>query len=195
MDVHFGTRKSTLGIAADVLALDPTASLSAIAEAAGIGRTTLHKRYPKRQDLLLAVARDSIEQIWQALDETGATADGPVTAETLREFVEASVQLGSRIAFLFRQPTLDPVKEVEVAIERLEEAAEEFIGRAQRDGLLRADLPAWWVAGALNSVAYAAWEGVVRGKLAPRDAPKLALDTALTGLHKLPSDDKQGAQP
>ncbi|WP_113697590.1 TetR/AcrR family transcriptional regulator [Amycolatopsis albispora] len=182
MDVQFGTRKSTLGIAADLLALDPTASLSAIAEAAGIGRTTLHKRYPKRQDLLLAVARDSIEQIELAMEETGVTADGPVTDETLRKFVEASVGLSSRIAFLFRQPTLDPVKEIEVAIERLELAVDEFIARAQRDGLLRADLPAWWVSATLNSVAYAAWESVVRGKLAPLDAPKIALETARTGL-------------
>lgn len=182
MDVHHGGKRSTLAVAADVLALDPTASLAVIAEAAGIGRTTLHKRFPKRQDMLLAVAYDSIELMEQALIDAGMTDDETDAVEALGRFIEACVALGSRIAFLFRQPSLDPVKDIQLASDRIDATTNAFIVRAQREGLLRADQPAWWINSTLYAICYGAWENVALGRLAPLDAPKLALETALTGL-------------
>ena len=44
-----------LDVAAAVLVSDPAASLAEVAEAAGIGRTTLHKHYATRDDLVRAV--------------------------------------------------------------------------------------------------------------------------------------------
>ena len=44
-----------LDIAAEMLVDDPAASLAEVAKAAGIGRTTLHKHYATRDDLLHAV--------------------------------------------------------------------------------------------------------------------------------------------
>src|ERR1700689_5886322 len=45
-------RRSLLDVAAEVLVADPSASLTQVAEAAGIGRTTLHKQDATREDLL-----------------------------------------------------------------------------------------------------------------------------------------------
>ena len=59
-----GTRPSLLDVAAEVLVADPAASLAQVAHAAGIGRTTLHKHYATRDDLLLAVGHRAID-LWE----------------------------------------------------------------------------------------------------------------------------------
>src|ERR1700722_9666399 len=59
-----GTRPPLLDVAAEVLVADPAASLAEVAEAAGIGRTTLHKHYATRDDLLRAVGHRAID-LWE----------------------------------------------------------------------------------------------------------------------------------
>jgi len=63
-----------LDTAAAVLAKDPAASLGQVAAAAGIGRTTLHKQFPTRLDLLVAVASRGLDIIESV---TAAAHDDP----------------------------------------------------------------------------------------------------------------------
>ncbi|WP_020672074.1 TetR/AcrR family transcriptional regulator [Amycolatopsis nigrescens] len=175
-------RPSTLEIAADVLVADATASLAEVAKAAGIGRTTLHKHYPTRQALLVAVAHDSLRLLENAIEDARLDDQGESAAEALRRMIELLVPLGSRIAFLLRQPSLDAEVAITERFERVEEPVNAFVERAQQELVLRPELPVWWVANSLYSFVYTAWEGITLGKLAPLDAPGLALDTALAGL-------------
>ncbi|WP_158889148.1 TetR/AcrR family transcriptional regulator [Amycolatopsis anabasis] len=175
-------RPSTLDIAAEVLVANPTASLAQVAEAAGIGRTTLHKHYPTRQDLLVAVAHDSLDRVENAIAEAKLDTPGESTVDGLRRLVEALVPLGPRLAFLFRQPSLDDEPEIAARAERLDEPVAAFALRAQQEQVLRAGVSAWWITSTLYALVYAAWEGVALGKLAPADAPRIALDTTLAGL-------------
>ncbi|WP_240687312.1 TetR/AcrR family transcriptional regulator [Amycolatopsis suaedae] len=162
--------------------MDPTASLSTIAEAAGIGRTTLHKRYPTRHDLLFAVAKDSLEQLSAATEQSGISDPDVPIPDALRRMVELSVPLGSRVSFLLRQPSLDSEEELMLTLQEMDRPVEAFVRRAQDAGVLRPDVPAWWVISTLYSILYTTWEGVAMGRLAPLDAPRLALDTILNGL-------------
>jgi AcrR family transcriptional regulator len=57
------TRPSLLQIATEVLVADPAASLGDVARAAGIGRTSLHKLYPTRHALLVALAEDGLDML------------------------------------------------------------------------------------------------------------------------------------
>src|SRR5882757_7004179 len=64
-------------IAIDQLSRDPSAGLDDIARAAGIGRTTLHRRYRTRDELMTALrarARQDLRKIIRdsRLDEGGA---------------------------------------------------------------------------------------------------------------------------
>ena len=59
-----------LDVAAAVLVADPAASLAEVAEAAGIGRTTLHKHYATRDDLVRAVGHRAID-LWEQADRHG----------------------------------------------------------------------------------------------------------------------------
>src|SRR5262249_62035047 len=75
-------RPSLLDVAAEVLVADPAASLAEVAAAAGIGRTTLHKQYATRDDLLCAVGHRGIDLWEQAISPGNGTddADGGVRA-------------------------------------------------------------------------------------------------------------------
>ena len=50
-----------LAAATEVLVAEPGASLSKVALAAGVSRTTLHARFPTRNDLLREVARRAMD--------------------------------------------------------------------------------------------------------------------------------------
>jgi AcrR family transcriptional regulator len=189
MDVH--TRRvaqpGLLQVAAEVLVVDPRASLAEVAAAAGVGRTTLHKRYPTRDALLLAVAHDSVDRFAEALADSGIALLAPhATAadatDALRRLVAALVPLGARLEFLLRQPSLDDDPALAARIEGLDAPIEEFVLRAQRAGAVRNDAPVWWVVSTLYALTYSAWDGVAGGRLAALDAPDLAFRTVLAGI-------------
>jgi AcrR family transcriptional regulator len=192
MDVHKRkvARPGLLQVAAEVLVADPRASLGEVAAAAGVGRTTLHKRYPTRDALLLAVAHDSVDRFADAVADSGIALLAPhaTAAEAtaaLHRLVEALVPLGARLEFLLRQPSLDDPALV-ARLEQLDAPIEECIRRAQRAGAVRREMPVWWVASTLYALVYSAWDGVARGRLAVRDAPDLAFGTLLAGIGESP---------
>lgn len=178
-------RGDVLEIAAEVLVARPTASLAEIARAAGIGRTTLHKQYATRDDLLVAVAHRSLDLLHEAVAAAALppdASDPDAVAETLRQLVASFVPLGPELVFLLRQPTLDDDAEVKARYHALDGPMVELVRHGQRAGLLRTDMPEGWFVATLYAQAYVAWEGVATGWLAPRDAPELVIRTLLEGL-------------
>src|SRR5579862_5787922 len=101
-----GTRPSLLDVAAEVLVADPAASLAEVAEAAGIGRTTLHKHYATRDDLVRAVGHRAID-LWEQAVSAVTGEDGG-----LRELIAAMIPNGPQLAFLWRTPAFDHDDEI-----------------------------------------------------------------------------------
>src|SRR5262245_66641957 len=67
-EVSVRVKRPLLDVVAEVLVADPAASLAEVAAAAGIGRTTLHKHYATRDDLVTAVAHRAMDLWEQAVD-------------------------------------------------------------------------------------------------------------------------------
>ena len=61
--------RAILEAAEQVLAEDPGASMEQIAEAAGLTRITVHRRFANRQALLDALSISSIQQLPKVMDE------------------------------------------------------------------------------------------------------------------------------
>lgn len=174
-------RATVLEVAAEVLAVNPSASLAEVAAAAGIGRTTLHKQYATRQDLLVAVAHASLNQAEQAINAAIETAhDDPKAG--LEQLVSELVPLGAGLAFLFRQPAIEGEPEVSERLKTIEPMLSEIGELAKKAGLMRTDQPGWWFVSTLYAQIYVAWEGVALGRLAALEAPALVLSTLLEGL-------------
>lgn len=196
-------RGSVLEVAAELLVSRPTASLAEVARAAGIGRTTLHKQYATRDDLLVAVAHRALDLLHAAVADVAsppdATESEPV-AHALERLVASIVPLGPELAFLLRQPILDDEPEVMERFHALEPPLKALVRRGQQVGLLRTDMPVAWFVATLYAQAYVAWEGVATGWLAPRDAPDLVVRTLLEGLcgsrcHTHDTDHDSGEKP
>jgi AcrR family transcriptional regulator len=165
-----------LDVAAAVLVADPAASLAEVAEAAGIGRTTLHKHYATRDDLVRAVGHRAID-LWEQ-------AIGTVTGEDggLQELIAAMIPNGPQLAFLWRTLAFDHDDEIRAREAAVEDRCLAVLKQAQERGILSAAAADWWLLKTLYALIYTAAESVQAGRLAPCDAPELVLDTFLHGI-------------
>lgn len=165
-----------------MLVVDPAASLGDVARAAGIGRTTLHKLYPTRHALLVALARDALDLLERIYREAGLDVDGAEAPAALRRLVTAVVPLGPRMEFLLRERSLDAEPDLVERVEELDATVRTLVRRGADAGVLAADLPDEWVVASLNSLVYGAWELITLGRLAPVAAPELVMRTLLRGI-------------
>jgi AcrR family transcriptional regulator len=182
--VRWGTRRpipTLLDIAAEMLVDNPAASLAEVAKAAGIGRTTLHKQYATRDDLIRATAHRAMD-LW---DQAVSTASETDLDGGLRALVTAMVPLGPQLAFLWRTPALEHVDEILTRLDALQERQLIVLRRARKLGILTEHTPDWWLLRILYAVVYSAAEAIYDGTLAPLDAPELALSTLLRGVGAL----------
>ncbi|MCV7228842.1 TetR/AcrR family transcriptional regulator [Mycolicibacterium komossense] len=118
--------------------LGPDAPLDAIARRAGVGERTLYRRFPSRAGLVRAVLDQRIaEGFAPAIAQSLSTSD-PLQA--LSELIETATSFGvSEHNLLAAARRFDALADVSA---NLEAALAELTGRAQRAGLLRADLVA-----------------------------------------------------
>lgn len=133
------TRKAILDAAMTVLADQPTASLSDIAAAADVGRSTVHRYYPERTDLLRALARHVHELSNAAIDRADPT-HGPANA-ALRRVVESQLDLGPIVIFVYSEPTILADPELAAYLDTGDEAIVEVLNRASVD---RPEYPPGW---------------------------------------------------
>lgn len=165
------------------LASNPSATLAEVAAAAGVSRTTIFSRYPTRAALLEAVALDGIAHLESAYQTADARTSTTPAIEVLTSLVTQLIPLGPRIAYLFRERSLDDNRSVQSRLMSLQATDIDLLQRAQAEGHLRRDVPITWLTRSLDALVFAAWEGVDAGDLAPRDAPNLVITTFLQGAH------------
>lgn len=147
------TRRAILDAAVSVLSRRPGASLGDVAEAAEVGRTTLHRYFPERSDLLDAVSADALERIAAAMHRA-RLADGPPRQALLRACREL-FDLGELLTLVFHEALFagrhewQEPSEADVALLALVE-------RGHADGSIDATLTPLWVQSLLWSLLYAA---------------------------------------
>ncbi len=110
-----------------VLAGNPAAPLSDIADAAEVGRSTLHRYFPERADLIRALAVHV-----HALSSAAIAAADPTTGdavEALRRVVESQLDLGPIVLFAFTEPTIVSDPELMAHLDTGDEAIIEVLGR------------------------------------------------------------------
>lgn len=175
-----GTDDQLLTAVSTALAGNLGASMQEIADEAGVGRTTLHRRFPSRQALMDAVAQHALDEADRIMTACGVD-DRPV-AEVLDRLAAEVLPLALTYALLWAEPPITERTPLEAEVERLDDRFERFAVRGQADGLLRPDVPARWIVYSLGSQALAVWWGVRSGFVGPREAERLFGATTLDGL-------------
>lgn len=180
-DTAADTARSTmLRAAAALLAVDSGASLAQIAAAAGVGRTTVHRVFPTRADLLTALALESVGHLQAALVEARLD-DGPVT-EVLARIVEQVLPLAAELRFLDAGPEVWKLPELLDAWWSVASSLDAVVERGQREGDLRADIPAELVVEAFTGMLSGVWQGIRDGRVARMTATRHLAALTLSGL-------------
>lgn len=173
------TRAAVLRAAAAVLAVDSGASLAQIAAAAGVGRTTVHRAFPTRADLLTALAVDAVGHVRAAID-AARLEDGPAT-EVLERVAAQVLPLADQVRFLDAGPEVWDLPELRDAWWSISSALDALVRRGQREGDLRADVPAEVVVEAFTGMLWGIWSGIRDGRVAPATATRHLVALALGG--------------
>jgi TetR/AcrR family transcriptional repressor of lfrA len=126
------TRKAILDAAMSVLAEHPAASLGDIASAAEVGRSTLHRYFAERSDLLRALARH-VHQLSNAAIEHAEPDCGP-PVQALRRVVECQLDLGPIVPFIYNEPTITADPELVALLDTGDEVIVDVLNRASTRG-------------------------------------------------------------
>jgi AcrR family transcriptional regulator len=173
-------RLGLLNAAAEVLALKPGASLADIAAHAGIGKATLHRYFPSREELMLALGYRALELVEQTI--LSASPEEGSAPEALARIVEALIPLGDKVHFLLNEEVLETHPAFISAEEVANAPVLALLKRGQAEGSLRSDLSAEWMLHHINYALFATWHSVHKGFTARRDAPRWLLSLLLGGI-------------
>jgi AcrR family transcriptional regulator len=161
-------REAVVAAAVCVLCARPAASMQEIAEASGVGRTTLYRHFASRDELigelLARVAAEGNAIVLEAVAEQGPAL------EVLDRLCRRLVELGDRYRFLVDYPPGRPAADDQAPLTA-------YVRRAQRRGELRSDLPATWIREALRGLAMTALGAIAAGDIDAARAAQLVAAT------------------
>lgn len=167
-------REAVIEAALAILPDDPNASMATIAERSGLGRTTVYRHFPTRNDLVVALFARVIDEAHQV---TSAVIDeGRPTAETLRALGPAIIATSDRFRFLhdvrglgeeiIAASTTDPNRPVR-----------QFVATAQQRGEIDPDLPVQWIVTAVYGLITATASEMNEGRLTVEEAGRILGET------------------
>ena len=148
------TRQAIVDAAIGVLGQNPAATLTEIAAAADVGRTTLHRYFAERSDLLAAVRAEGVDRIDRAYMH--ARLGEGTGAEAYRRLAREYFELGELLSLIFTEPQLvgDPAW---AEGDACDDGFLAMVERGHRDGSIDPELPADWLQSLLWSQLYAGW--------------------------------------
>jgi AcrR family transcriptional regulator len=180
-----------LAVATQVLNADPGASLQDIARAADIGRTTLHRYFPTRTDLMAAMTQRALDR----LDAAFAQVDfGQPIALALQQLVTACLPLGAEMVVVGNSPDIW-AGESGGRFSRYSVLLADAIEAAQQRGEVRASVPSWWGAELVMLNLWGGWYMVSGGYAAPKFMPTLIVETLMHGMGHAGPDNSEGRSP
>lgn len=143
---------AVLDAAVALLTERPGASMQEIADASGLGRTTVYRHFPHRDELVTALAlrvADEVDRLIEAL-----IVDPAPALEALERFCATLLERGERYRFLEAHR-----ERIEAAGgDRRDAAMRDFLAAAQARGELRDDVGAEWLRLVLSGLMEAAFE-------------------------------------
>jgi AcrR family transcriptional regulator len=176
-------RRTVLDAAVALLAQRPQATMQEVADASGLGRTTVYRHFPKRQDLIDALFTEVLREAAQTIEEALRT---PGTARQLLCDIGARIiAIGDRYAFLDAHPEL---RERALNSTGGADPLADFLTEAQARGEIRDDLPVAWMLTSLRGLAIVAMVERQSGRLTAEEAGRYVGETLATAFLAQPND-------
>lgn len=165
------TRQSILDAAAYCLARSPGATMAEVADVAGMARSTVHRHYPERTNLLHALKLKADEQIREAYLRSEIAGGTPLDrilrlARSLFDQADlfmAAYFSSSQVAKLTTRYVVDPNMKA-------------LVEQGQKSGSINATLHPSWIQQAFWGLLYASWVTFANGDIDRFDALGALLD-------------------
>lgn len=168
--------RAILEAAERVLAEDPGASMEQIAAAAGVARTTIHRRFANRQSLIEALALSAARQLARAVDDGRPDTAPPLVA--MHRITANVLQVKGAWAFALELPA-DPDSEAAALQQDIDRRCVAVLTRARTEKLIDESADLDWV----RRVYYALIGESLRGSPDGSDPDALAARIIETLLH------------
>lgn len=168
------TRRAILDAAMSVLADSPAAPLGDIAATAQVGRSTVHRYFPERTDLIRALAVHVHALSTAAIEQAEPTCGPPIAA--LRRVVESQLDLGPIVLFVYNEPTITADPDLMAYLDTGDEAIVEVLTRVSTQ---RAGTPPGWARRVFWALLQAGYEAAKQDRT-PRVQIVDAIMTSLT---------------
>lgn len=172
--VRSRTRRAIVDAAITELARDPAVSLGQIADTAGVGRTTLHRYFAERSDLMAAVVAEADARL-RAAQVRARIGEGTGREAVLR-LCQEYLELGDLLTLLFT----GTVPEDATGDSATSDADDELLAlgaRGRADGTLDPELTDDWMQGTLWGQLYLAWATLRSGDVPRHDVVRQLLRT------------------
>lgn len=178
------TRRAILDAAIRRLADTPNCALSEIADDAGVGRTTLHRYFPERADLIDAVRVESVERM-RAATARARLGEGPAL-EALERLASSYLDEGDLLTYLFFHAEFAD-EAFWQQLDHEDETLATTIARGQAAGELEDSFRPDWISNVVFSLLYSALSSVREGTLTRGEASRLIGATLRGGVAARPT--------
>lgn len=172
-------RRTVLDAAVTLLAQRPNATMQEVADASGLGRTTVYRHFPRRQDLIDALFEEVLREAAETVDEALASASS--ARELLCDLGSRVIAIGDRYRFLDAHPDVrDRSLAGENAMDPANNPLEQYLSAAQARGEVRGDVPVSWMLTTLRGLGVVAMVEVSAGRLTVEEAGQHVGETCAT---------------
>jgi len=176
--------RAILDAAVEVFRGDPSASMTAIAAAAGVDRITVYGHFKNRTELVEAVLEEAMHRADAVLDEVELSGD---PAEALAALLDTSWRVVEQFGTVLHAAQRElPAECIRSAHDRVIRRLTGLIDRGRNEGAFRADLPTDWLVTVVLSVIHGASGEVETGRLDPDDVGRYLVMT-LTSVVRAPA--------
>lgn len=160
---------------------NPSAGMSDIALASGVGRTTLYRHYDSREALIQGIALHCFDEIDQVLR--------PLYDKTGRELIEATFRLLIPIAdrYRFLNGLWQEAGDNALVAQKLSEWNRDtlwLMDNAKATNEIDADIPSVWLSNFFDMILYTSWSLLESEELNQEDAIHLAIRSFFKGCGK-----------
>lgn len=162
---------------------DASASFEKIAEEAGVSRMTIHRKFPKREALIIAACKKLYQEGSRILDLAFETKTSSL--EQLKFFITASLQERLNYHFVYQFQELHELMDHEdccAFYSRLERLFQDLKTEQQ----ITSAVPKAWFFHMLDAIMMTACHTYEHGCVAPNDIPQLAWQSLLGIIQPVP---------
>lgn len=172
------TRRAIIDAAVEVLSERPTATLSDVADVAGVARSTLHRYFADRAELVTALTEHALERGDAALAEAAIDTGPP--ADAMRRLARSYFELGPLMLLVVSGKLEGADDSMWQRFESPDDPMITLIERGLADGTFEPAFDVEWIRSTFWAVVYSGWEVVSHGQM-PRQT---AIGTVVRTLEK-----------